>query len=266
METIDIRDNFPVMNGGDGIILSKRGDICVGWEVLLPPAFRCNEEKYDSLIASLGGAIALLPDYTIIHKQDVFMRKRYSSERVSGFLEKAYEEHFDGREYLDHRCFLWLSFSSKKNVRGGSSGLLGLAAVGLPSASQIGRMVTAAEQFGAMLSGNSLLSLLKEDVLYLLVSLHNRSVVSYEPSSPRFAVESRKRTRRGLEYEKAVFPRQTYGLKTVPPGGAGRFVFTFDKLSLVQGQVLRIYFYEKDGSRNLVMVMGMEDISKARRM
>ena len=159
MEQIDIRDNFPVMNGGDGIILSKRGDICMGWEVLLPPAFRCKEEKYDSLIASLGGAIALLPDYTIIHKQDVFMRKRYSSERVSGFLEKAYEEHFDGREYLDHRCFLWLSFSSKKNVRGGSSGLLGLAAAGLPSASQIGRMVTAAEQFGAMLSGNSLLSL-----------------------------------------------------------------------------------------------------------
>ena len=159
MEQIDIRENFPVMNGGDGIILSKRGDICMGWEVLLPPAFRCNEEKYDSLIASLGGAIALLPDYTIIHKQDVFMRKRYSSERVSGFLEKAYEEHFDGREYLDHRCFLWLSFSSKKIVRGGSSGLLGLAVAGLPSASQIGRMVTAAEQFGAMLSGNRLLSL-----------------------------------------------------------------------------------------------------------
>ena len=168
MEQIDIRDNFPVMNGGDGIILSKRGDICMGWEVLLPPAFRCNEEKYDSLIASLGGAIALLPDYTIIHKQDVFMRKRYSSERVSGFLEKAYEEHFDGREYLDHRYFLWLSFSSKKNVRGGSSGLLGLAAAGLPSASQIGRMVTAAEQFGAMLSGNSLLSLrrLTEDDIF----------------------------------------------------------------------------------------------------
>ena len=159
MEQIDIRDNFPVMNGGDGVILSKRGDICMGWEVQLPPAFRCNEEKYDSLIASLGGAIQLLPDYTIVHKQDVFMRKRYAAERASGFLEKAYEEHFDGREYLDHRCFLWLSFSSKKNARGGSSGLLGLAAAGMPSASQIGRMVTAAEQFGAMLSGNSLLSL-----------------------------------------------------------------------------------------------------------
>ena len=174
METIDIRDNFPVMNGGDGIILSKRGDICVGWEVLLPPAFRCNEEKYDSLVASMARAIGLLPDYTIIHKQDIFMRKRYAAERSPirsgmtkglsgmtkpGFLEEAYERHFDGREYLDHRCLLWLTFSSKKNVRGGSSGLLGLSGAGLPSPAQIEACLAAAGQFGAMLSGNSLLSL-----------------------------------------------------------------------------------------------------------
>lgn len=167
MEAIDIRDNFPVMNGRDGVILSKRGDICVGWEVQLPPAFRCNEAGYDSLVGTLTGAIALLPDYTIVHKQDIFMRKRYHAEKSSGFLEKAYEEHFDGREYLDHRCLLWLSFSSKKNVRSGSSGLLGLTGAGLPSAAVIGRCLTAAEQFGAMLGGNSLLSmrrLTEEDI------------------------------------------------------------------------------------------------------
>ena len=167
MESIEIRDNFPVLNGGDGVILSKRGDICVGWEVQLPPAFRCNESGYDSLVGTLAGAIALLPDYTIVHKQDIFMRKRYHAEKSSGFLEKAYEEHFDGREYLDHRCLLWLSFSSKKNVRSGSSGLLGLTGAGLPSAAVIGRCLTAAEQFGAMLGGNSLLSmrrLTEEDI------------------------------------------------------------------------------------------------------
>ena len=159
MEQIDIRDNFPVMNGGDGVILSKRGDICFGWELQLPPAFRCNEEKYDSLVGTLSAAIQLLPDYTIVHKQDVFMRKRYEAQKVSGFLEKAYEEHFDGREYLDHRCFLWLSFSSRKNVRGGSSGLLGLSSPGLPKGAEIARMQASADQFGAMLAGNGLLSL-----------------------------------------------------------------------------------------------------------
>ena len=156
MEQIDIRDNFPVMNGGDGVILSKRGDICVGWELVLPAAFRCNEAAYDSLVASMAAAIQLLPDYTIVHKQDVFMRKRYVSERVSGFLEQVYEEHFDGREYLDHKCRLWLSFSSKKNVRNGSSGLLGLSGAGLPVGAEISRCLAAAEQFAAMLGGNGL--------------------------------------------------------------------------------------------------------------
>ena len=161
MEQIDIRDNFPVMNGGDGVILSKRGDICVGWELVLPPAFRCNEAAYDSLVASLAAAIQLLPDYTIVHKQDVFMRKRYAAEHVSGFLEQAYEEHFDGREYLDHKCRLWLSFSSKKNVRNGSSGLLGLSGAGLPSGAEISRCLAVAEQFAAMLGGNGLWELRK---------------------------------------------------------------------------------------------------------
>ena len=32
------------------------------------------------------------------------------------------------------------------------------------------------------------------------------------PSAPRFAVESKRRTKRGLQYEKAVFPKQSYGL------------------------------------------------------
>jgi len=167
MEQIDIRDNFPVMNGGAGVILSKRGDICVGWELQLPPAFRCNEAGYDSLLGTLSGAIALLPDYTVVHKQDVFMRKRYDAVRSpvgpsmtkQGFLEKAYEKHFDVRAYLDHRCFLWLSFSSRKNIRSGSSGLLGLVASGLPSATVIGRCMNAADQFAAMMAGNGLWSL-----------------------------------------------------------------------------------------------------------
>ena len=171
MEAIDIRQCFPVMNGGDGVIMSKRGDICVGWEVLLPPAFRCNEEKYDSLVQSMASAIAMLPDYTVVHKQDVFMRKRYRcpvGPGMTGFLEEAYERHFDGREYLDHRCFLWLSFSSRKNVRGATSGLLGISASGLPSGAQIGRSLAAAEQFASILGGNPLLGLrrLTEDDIF----------------------------------------------------------------------------------------------------
>lgn len=102
----------------------------------------------------------------------------------------------------------------------------------------------------------------KDDVLFLLISLRNSSAVSYEPSAPRFAVESRRRTRRGLQYEKAVFPRQSYGLGTVAPSAEGRLVFTFDKMALLRGQVFRVYFYEKVGARNLTLTLGMRDVNE----
>lgn len=106
----------------------------------------------------------------------------------------------------------------------------------------------------------------KDDVLYLAFSLRNGSAVSYELSAPRFAVESLRRSRRGLQFEKAVFPRNSSGLLPVGPGEVGRMVFAFDKVSLVKGQALRVYFYEKGGARNLVVTLGMEDVNRARRI
>lgn len=164
-----MRGCFPVMNGGDGVILSKRGDVCYGWEVLLPPAFRCNEERYDAIVQALHSAVTLLPDYAIVHKQDVYMKKKYVAEKSAGFLQEAYEMHFDGREYLDHRCRLFLTFSSKKNVRGASSGLLGMAACGsMPKSEVLARFATVAEQFATVVQGCGLLEMrrLTEDDIF----------------------------------------------------------------------------------------------------
>lgn len=106
----------------------------------------------------------------------------------------------------------------------------------------------------------------KDDVLFLLISLHNRSTVSYGLSDPRFSVESKHRTKRGLQYEKAVFPKQSYGLGVTAPDATRKMVFTFDKVSLTRGQVFQIYFYEKGGARNYVMTLGMNDVNKAKRL
>ena len=106
----------------------------------------------------------------------------------------------------------------------------------------------------------------KDDVLFLLISVRNSSAVSYELATPRFAVESAKRTKRGLQYEKAVFPRASYGLGAVAPDSVGKLVFTFDKIALVKGQVFRVYFYEKGGARNLVLTMNGKDVNGARRL
>lgn len=106
----------------------------------------------------------------------------------------------------------------------------------------------------------------KDDVLFLLISVRNDSAVSYELSTPRFAVESRRRTKRGLQYEKAVFPKQSYGLGVIAPASEGRLVFTFDKMALLRGQVFRVYFYEKDGARNLTLTLSQGDVNHVKRL
>ena len=159
MEKIDIRDCFPAINGGDGVILSRNGDICIGWEISLPPAFRCNEEKYDSIVRSFSSAIALLPDYSIVHKQDIFMKKQYRAADARTFLEAAYENHFDGREYLDHISRLFLVFSSSKNIKGGSSGLLGISSRLKTKPEEINRCMLAADQFETIVQSNPLLEM-----------------------------------------------------------------------------------------------------------
>ena len=108
--------------------------------------------------------------------------------------------------------------------------------------------------------------LVRDDVLFIVFSIKNGSSVSYDLSNPRFAIESKRKTKRGLQYEKAIFPRQSYGLGVTAPDGTSRPVFTFDKVTLTRGQVLRVYFYERGGSRNFCITLSPNDINKARRL
>lgn len=159
MEEIGIKDVYPLFPVVDGVIESRRGDICFGWELQLPPAFRCNPDAYDAMVKTVASAIALLPDYTIVHKQDIYMYKTYTAEPVPHeFLQEAYERHFDGRRYLDHTCRLFLTFANKGNI-GKGSGLAGLSIANVPSAADLTRAYSTAEQFESMVASGSQLGL-----------------------------------------------------------------------------------------------------------
>ena len=103
--------------------------------------------------------------------------------------------------------------------------------------------------------------IIKDDVTYIVLSVENGSAVSYSMSSPRFVIESKRKTKRGLVYEKQLFSKHTSGESVTAPGTASRMVFSFDKVTLVKGQVFRIYLYEDGGPRNFVLSFGVRDLS-----
>ena len=107
--------------------------------------------------------------------------------------------------------------------------------------------------------------IIKDDVTYIVLSVENGSAVSYSMSSPRFVIESKRKTKRGLVYEKQLFPKHTSGETVTASGTVSRMVFSFDKVTLVKGQVFRIYLYEDGGPRNFVLSFGGEGFEVKRK-
>lgn len=66
----------------------------------------------------------MLPDYTVVHKQDFFLEERYrpsNTEKERSFLSRSFERHFNERPYLNHRCYLFITKTTKERMRSQSN-------------------------------------------------------------------------------------------------------------------------------------------------
>ena len=116
--------------------------------------------------------------------------------------------------------------------------------------------------YGITASCENLFSYL--DITYMTLSVENSSGISYQINDATFVIESRKHSKRTVEYDQTVFPKSKFGSLSAGPGKTGRIVYSFDKMTLSLDQVLRIYLYETGGQRNLVLSVAPDDINKAR--
>lgn len=155
----ELRDYIPFISVRDGAVLSKKGDITFGWELLLPTAFTVNEEGYDSIMHSFLQAYKLLPVYCVVHKQDVYRYEVYRGKPQDFFLDQTYEKHFEGRPYLNGHSYIYVTFSSKATVESdsGGSGFFGILDRKVPRPDDIRKAADVASQFEAVLNNNPLL-------------------------------------------------------------------------------------------------------------
>lgn len=119
-------ERFPLMGVKDDILVNKRGELTVGWELGLSPAYTFREEDYSSLNEVMLSAVRNLPAWCVLHRQDIYCYERYRPRKESSFLATAYEQHFAGRRYLVHKSRFFLTFSSRAAVhaKGSDTGLL----------------------------------------------------------------------------------------------------------------------------------------------
>ena len=101
-------------------ILSKDADITACFEVRLPELFTVASAEYEAIHSAWHKAIKTLPDFTIIHKQDWYIKESYAPDLAiedQSFLAKSYQRHFNERPFLNHYCYLFLTKTTKERMR-----------------------------------------------------------------------------------------------------------------------------------------------------
>lgn len=117
----DIGRIFPIYAVEKDFLVSKTAEITAAYRLTLPPVFTLSKEDYEAMHAAWVRAIGVLPDYTIICKQDWFIRDTYHTPAREGeavsFLEASYRKHFEGRPFLGHTCYLFITRGRKERSK-----------------------------------------------------------------------------------------------------------------------------------------------------
>lgn len=153
---------FPLAGIVDDMVISRRGDVTVGWEVSLPAVHSLAGQDYDDMLASFSSALRILPPWTLVHRQDIYLGREYMDDTGNGFLGKSYARHFSGRAYLTHTQRLFVTFASGRSaLRPNSScGIFGLSfRSGLPSGHMLKEFGAKAEEAASAIASCGNISL-----------------------------------------------------------------------------------------------------------
>ena len=111
---------FPLLSVENGCIVSKDADLTVAFEVELPELYTVTADEYEAMHASWIKAIKVLPEHSVVCKQDWFVKETYRPKtggEEQSFLARSYGRHFNERPFLNHRCYLYLTKTTRERNR-----------------------------------------------------------------------------------------------------------------------------------------------------
>lgn len=116
MKAATLESKFPLLAVENGCIVSKDADVTVAFRVELPELFSVTSGEYEAIHSAWHKAVKVLPDFSIVHKQDFFIKENYQPEIDKddlSFLSRSFERHFNERPFLSHFCYLFLTKTTK---------------------------------------------------------------------------------------------------------------------------------------------------------
>lgn len=118
MNKINLSTYQPIADIQDHILFANNGNVILCYKGNLPEIHSLSEKDFEDLHSVWFQALKSLPVGTVIHKQDVYLKKSYTSDALPNntFLEKATHAYFKSREYIEHQCYLFFILTKNKTL------------------------------------------------------------------------------------------------------------------------------------------------------
>lgn len=158
LKATTLESRFPLLAVEHDCIISKDADVTAAFEVTLPELYTVTSEEYEAIHSAWCKAIKVLPDFSIVHKQDWFVRETYKPElqkEEMSFLSRSFERHFNERPYLHHTCYLYLTKTTRERSRRQSNFSTLCRGFIIPreiDRESTGRFIEAVEQFARIMN------------------------------------------------------------------------------------------------------------------
>ncbi|QTE24260.1 TraG family conjugative transposon ATPase [Polaribacter cellanae] len=108
----------PITDIQDNIVFANNGNVVLCYEGNLPEIYSLSEKDFEDIHGAWFQALKSLLVGTVVHKQDIYLKKSYISKQLpnESFLERATYNHFRGREYIEHKCYLYFILTKNKTL------------------------------------------------------------------------------------------------------------------------------------------------------
>jgi len=118
MSKINISKYNPIVDIKEHLLFCNNGNVVACYKVELPEIYSLSEKDFEDMHSNWFQAIKSLPTGTVIHKQDVYFKKSFTSENLPNntFLSKATYDYFKGRNHMEHYGYLFFTLTKNKQL------------------------------------------------------------------------------------------------------------------------------------------------------
>ena len=115
---INTKEILPIFALEGNCLLGRNGDVTYAFELQLPEIYSLAAKDYERMHEEI---IRFFTMFTrcVVHRQDIYQKRTFCGEKLGGegFLQKATRKRFEGRPYLEHRSYLYLSRGIQESLK-----------------------------------------------------------------------------------------------------------------------------------------------------